>query len=217
MELSFAQVNYLRAIVENEGPMNLNTLRALLSRGLVKHKPHADPNAPIPSRDPADYALTDAGWSALNRFDAEIQRHRIAGEERRRAGMRWAEYPDPFIEYAEFLQSTRPAGAADPLQGRVLQDIRRERERQDAKWGADREQPHTLWHTILSEEVGEVAEAVLDVTFPKAGTHELDDLEHLYEELVQTAAVATAHAEAVQRQVHEIKNRQEAIRAMVGI
>lgn len=83
---------------------------------------------------------------------------------------------------------------------RVITDLRAERERQDTKWGADRNQPHTLWQTMLSEEVGEVAEAVLDVTFPKGNAPSAEGLEHLYEELVQVAAVATAHAEAVLRQ-----------------
>ena len=83
---------------------------------------------------------------------------------------------------------------------KVIKDIRAERERQDAQWGADRDQPHTLWQTILTEEVGEVAEAVLDVTFPKEGAASAEELKHLYEELVQVAAVATAHAEAVLRQ-----------------
>lgn len=36
-------------------------------------------------------------------------------------------------------------------QEQVISDIRQERARQDAKWGADREQSHTVWHTILSQ------------------------------------------------------------------
>lgn len=94
-------------------------------------------------------------------------------------------------------------------QDQVLTDIHAERARQDAKWGADRDQPHTLWHTIHSEEIGEIAEAVLDVTFPTGGEPTLEQLKHLYEELVQAAAVATAHAEATLREAVRLKERQE--------
>lgn len=91
----------------------------------------------------------------------------------------------------------------------VINDIRAERARQDAKWGADRDQPHTLWHTIFSEEVGEVAQAALNVTFPPTddGRPRLEDLKHLYTELVQSAAVATAHAEATLRQLARLKSQ----------
>lgn len=58
-----------------------------------------------------------------------------------------------------------------------------ERARQDAKWGVQRHDP-ARWHLILSEEVGEVAEAIL-----KGGPVEA------FEELVQVAAVAVAWLE----------------------
>ena len=80
------------------------------------------------------------------------------------------------------------------LQQLVLNDILNERTRQDEKWGADRTQHPAIWHTILSEEVGEVAQEVLDTTFEDAAT------DNLYEELIQVAAVAVAWAEAVQRE-----------------
>lgn len=79
-------------------------------------------------------------------------------------------------------------------QEQILNDIRAERARQDAKWGADRSQHPAIWHAILSEEVGEVAQEVLETTFAGAST------DHLYEELIQVAAVAVAWAEAVQRE-----------------
>lgn len=67
---------------------------------------------------------------------------------------------------------------------KALSDVIVEMNSQDAKWGADRNQHPFLWHVILSEEVGEVAQAILHDEFggSHAGTAR--------EELVQVAAVA---------------------------
>lgn len=69
----------------------------------------------------------------------------------------------------------------------VLTDIRIERLRQDAKWGSQRKLPHDTWYRILGEEFGEVAKAL----------NEGDPDEHIYEELIQVAAVATNWSEAI--------------------
>lgn len=52
-------------------------------------------------------------------------------------------------------------GAGLTSQLNIMSDIMEERKRQESKWG---EQTHNSerWHTILSEEVGEVARAILD-------------------------------------------------------
>lgn len=68
----------------------------------------------------------------------------------------------------------------DVLVGEVLN----ERMRQDAKWGWPRHLDATLWSTVLLEEVGEVARAVLE-----------RDRLNLRQELVQVAAVALAWLE----------------------
>ena len=62
--------------------------------------------------------------------------------------------------------------------------VRSERLRQDEKWGADREQHDMIWLTILAEEFGETAEAIL-----KKQSVETT------EELIQVAAVAVAWLE----------------------
>ncbi len=66
----------------------------------------------------------------------------------------------------------------------ILQEIRDERARQDAKWGSQRHLPPYTWMTILMEEVGEVAQAALKRD-PNYAT-----------ELVQVAAVAVAALES---------------------
>lgn len=71
----------------------------------------------------------------------------------------------------------------------VLDEVRVERERQDRKWGSQRTLPLAVWHTILSEEVGECAEASLE-----------NDRAGLREELVQVAAVAVATIEALDQE-----------------
>lgn len=78
---------------------------------------------------------------------------------------------------------------------KVLFEVLEERHRQDVKWGV---QHHSIykWLAILSEEVGEAAEAMLDAE----RTGRADDIAHLREELVQTAAVAVEMVEALDRQ-----------------
>ena len=73
----------------------------------------------------------------------------------------------------------------------VLNDIIDERKRQDERWGVQRlEWP--VWMAVLTEEVGESAEASLEAHFnPQA------PLGHLREELVQVAAVAVAMIEHI--------------------
>ena len=66
----------------------------------------------------------------------------------------------------------------------VLQAIQDERDRQDVKWGAQRDLTQKTWLTILMEEVGEVAESILE-----------GDPEVYRKELVQVAAVAVAALE----------------------
>ncbi|EKO3632358.1 hypothetical protein M3894_002887 [Vibrio metschnikovii] len=79
---------------------------------------------------------------------------------------------------------------------------------QDARWGADRDQPSYMWDSILSEEVGEVNEASLllwSVTLGyKKGNiskHALEkNTEALRAELVQVAAVSMQWIEALDRE-----------------
>ena len=84
------------------------------------------------------------------------------------------------------------------VQKKVIESILAERFRQDQKWGPRRNLTLAHWHTILSEEVGEVAEAVLDVGHgeiygPTERTAAL--FAALKAELVQVAAVAIATLE----------------------
>ena len=74
----------------------------------------------------------------------------------------------------------------------VLDHIRAERERQIAKYG-DHWRDAGTWALILNEETGEVARAALECN-PDCVER---DHQALYEELVQTAAVAVAWAEQV--------------------
>jgi NTP pyrophosphatase (non-canonical NTP hydrolase) len=73
------------------------------------------------------------------------------------------------------------------IQFAVIRRVTAERERQDQKWGSQRHLPHDRWNTILGEEVGEVANAILE-----------GDIANLKKELVQVAAVAIAFAEALE-------------------
>lgn len=69
-----------------------------------------------------------------------------------------------------------------------LDEITQERRRQDDKWGTNRVLPSGVWLAILMEEVGEVAESILE---NYEGKH------HLKNELTQVAAVCAAWAESL--------------------
>lgn len=86
----------------------------------------------------------------------------------------------------------------------VLEEIKVERLKQDAKWG---EQNHELlkWNAILGEEFGEVSKAILE-----------GDSENYRNELIQVAAVAVAAIESFDRSsinaaIHGITNIQKIV------
>lgn len=68
----------------------------------------------------------------------------------------------------------------------ITHDVVAEIVRQNEKWGGQRELPSTLWATILMEEVGEVAKAILE-----------KDNTNAREELVQCAALCYQVIEAI--------------------
>lgn len=81
----------------------------------------------------------------------------------------------------------------------ILEEILEERYNQERQWGEQNHHPEK-WLIILMEEVGEVAEAVLEA-FPH--THQLKTKEYWLDmyrrELIQTAAVAVAAVESIDR------------------
>lgn len=78
------------------------------------------------------------------------------------------------------------------LMQEVNTDVLQERVKQNMKWGIQRH-GHGDWLMILTEEVGEVAEAMQKAK----GWGKPSDAEDLYEELIHVAAVASAIAEQV--------------------
>ncbi|WP_230682731.1 DUF551 domain-containing protein [Pluralibacter gergoviae] len=80
------------------------------------------------------------------------------------------------------------------LSTKAIRSVVAEMNRQDEKWGADRDQHPFVWQTILSEEVGEFSQAILHDEFGghKSGTAR--------EEMVQIAAVALQIVEYYDRQ-----------------
>ncbi|MCM2185803.1 MazG-like family protein [Klebsiella pneumoniae] len=83
-----------------------------------------------------------------------------------------------------------------------------EMNRQDKKWGADRNQHPFAWQTILSEEVGEFSQAILHDEFGghKSGTAR--------EEMVQVAAVALQIIEYYDRHCAPAPEPEEARQAL---
>ena len=75
---------------------------------------------------------------------------------------------------------------------KVLEDVLRERERQDGLYGDQKGHSDEYWNVIATEENGEVARAIW----------EQDDL-HMYREIIQACAVYFAWAEAIHRRGKE--------------
>lgn len=84
-----------------------------------------------------------------------------------------------------------------------------EMNRQDEKWGSDRDQHPFVWQTILSEEVGEFSQAILHDEFGghKSGTAR--------EEMVQIAAVALQIIEYYDRHCSPVTESEDSRAALV--
>jgi NTP pyrophosphatase (non-canonical NTP hydrolase) len=80
------------------------------------------------------------------------------------------------------------------VQKDALRDILVERRVQDHKWKhpADRSLSLPIWQLVLSEETGEVAQAILK------GANDSNGMDKLRYELVQVAATALAIIEAIE-------------------
>lgn len=85
----------------------------------------------------------------------------------------------------------------------VLGEVLAERQRQDAKWGAQNHAPE-VWLMVLAEEVGEANQAAFEHLFPafdkQASVRGPRSLADYRQELIQVAAVAVAAIESLDRQ-----------------
>jgi len=81
----------------------------------------------------------------------------------------------------------------------VITEVMFERIQQDEKWGEQNHDDMT-WITVLTEEVGEAAQASLSLAFGnQTGLNLQRQRANLRSELIQVAAVAVAHVEAIDR------------------
>tara|TARA_R100000781_G_scaffold114970_1_gene88177 strand:+ start:371 stop:619 length:249 start_codon:yes stop_codon:yes gene_type:complete len=74
------------------------------------------------------------------------------------------------------------------IRAKVLEDVLAERERQDGMYGDQTKHSDQYWNVIATEENGEVARAIWE-----------EDDGHMYEEIIQCAAVYFAWAEAIRK------------------
>lgn len=77
-------------------------------------------------------------------------------------------------------------------QVKVMNDVLHERDRQDFKFGEQNHDP-AWWMVILAEEVGEASKAICDWRWGS------DTVRHIRQELIQSAAVAIAAVECLDR------------------
>jgi NTP pyrophosphatase (non-canonical NTP hydrolase) len=94
----------------------------------------------------------------------------------------------------DIFEKTYAAPVENLIISSALYSVIEERLRQDNKWGEQNHDPYT-YMAILMEELGEMAQAALQTQF--GGKH--GGLDHLREEAVQTAAVALAIVECLDR------------------
>jgi len=85
----------------------------------------------------------------------------------------------------------------------IFEDIRKERERQDKKWGVQNH-PLLLWFSIIGEEYGELCQAYNRHTCDKDNS---DYLENIKKEATQIAASCAAMLECLARgEVNDERN-----------
>jgi hypothetical protein len=80
----------------------------------------------------------------------------------------------------------------------VVEEVAGERRRQEQKWGEQNHAP-AAYLAILAEEFGEASKEVVEASFAKTEAARADRLAKLRVELVQTAAVAVAMVECLDR------------------
>lgn len=122
--------------------------------------------------DMIDLYLGVSGWDVFN--------YRLVDDIKRQLEALW----DKEISYPAVSGGQETTVLSDStIQRRAVGLVLEERDRQDLKWGDQRHDPYT-WLAILTEEIGEVSQAILHDTYGgrAAGT--------LQEELVQATAVA---------------------------
>lgn len=100
----------------------------------------------------------------------------------RKAAVKWTKWINP-----QPRKRTRGGRLISKEQERVFDEVRLERDRQDARWKVQNHHP-LRWLAILGEESGEAAKAILE-----------GSLLRYREELTHIAAVAVAAIEALDR------------------
>lgn len=86
------------------------------------------------------------------------------------------------------------------LTRQVLLQVKKERERQTQLWGKQSYKNPLYWLGILTEEVGEFAQAVNETVLDNAKKKHLGGADNMVKELIQIAAVAVAAAEDILEQ-----------------
>lgn len=92
-------------------------------------------------------------------------------------------------------QQTTLVGVPTKRMAQAVYALIAERGAQDKKWGPEQDNPHEVWHLIISEELGEVAEAILDLRAKSGGWGSARCWDHIRFEAVQVMASACAYIE----------------------
>lgn len=83
----------------------------------------------------------------------------------------------------------------------ALEDVLKEREKQEKKWGEQNHNPY-IYYAILGEEFGELGQSILQTQF--GGEH--GGWENVRKEAIHTAAVALAVIECLDRNKWTIRD-----------
>ena len=88
------------------------------------------------------------------------------------------------------------------LQSDIMQDILKERDRQDSKWGEQNHFPEK-WSGILGEEFGELCQAINETVFDNGS--DKGGYENMKTEAIHVAAVAVGFLECLERNKNKWK------------
>jgi hypothetical protein len=82
------------------------------------------------------------------------------------------------------------------IQNEVIENVLKERNRQDKKWG-EQNHPPQFWTGILGEEFGELCEAINETVFDNGS--DKGGYENMKTEAIHVAAVAVGFLECLER------------------
>jgi len=139
-------------------------------------------------------SITKSDWDDIEWLEEELPSppKETAGSQEGEMDIDSSNHYMVFDPQPGYVPPSQPSLTEQPVVEGVMNEIKEERIKQDAKWGEQNHAPAD-WLMILAEEVGEANRAALEAKFGK------ESLRPYREELIQVAAVTVAMIECFDR------------------